>query len=261
MRMSSEQDRSLPTFIIGGAPRSGTTYLAEALARHPEVLMARPFIPEPKVFMGSRQPLDVYRERYRVLFDPNDSRPARGEKTSYYLEDSQACELIHSVVPNVRLLFIVREPVARAYSNYLWSTKNGLETLPFEEAVACEGQRPSPLPPEKAYARPFDYLARGDYAALAAPYFERFGTQNVRFFLYEDISLRPAGLMQEVQEFLGLTPVSFETLDVGVVNSAREIGPSIQSKTEQRLRQRMKPTIEQFGAVTGLDLSAWGYAA
>src|ERR1700733_14501175 len=107
----------LPTFIIGGAPRSGTTYLTEALDRHPEVSMARPFVPEPKVFMGARQPLEVYHDRYRTLFAGMPPAPARGAENRYYLECAEACELIHAVVPNVRLLFIVREPVGRAYSN------------------------------------------------------------------------------------------------------------------------------------------------
>ena len=251
----------LPTFIIGGAPRSGTTYLTEALDRHPEVYMARPFKPEPKVFMGARQPLEVYHDRYRAFFAGAGDRPARGEKTSYYLECDQARELIREVVPDARILFIVREPVGRAYSNYLMTKKNGLETLSFEEAVAQEGRRPSPLPPDKAYARPFDYLSRGDYAALAEPYFQTFGRDRVRFFLYEDVARRPRELWREIQAFLGLTAVPFETLDVGVVNSAKEIGPALAPDMESRLRERMAPRVRRFGAVAGLDLEAWGYAA
>lgn len=251
----------LPTFIIGGAPRSGTTYLAECLARHPDVFMARPFVPEPKVFMGPRQPLDVYHERYRQLFAAAGGRPERGEKTSYYLESAEARGLIRQVVPDARLLFIVREPVARAYSNYLKTTKGGLETLSFAEAIAMEGQRPSPLPPGKDYARPFDYLARGDYAALARPYLETFPPQQLRFFLYEDIARRPAEFWKGIQQFLGIAEVPFEQLDVGVVNSAKEMGPPLEPKLEGALRERMAPHVRSFGNLTGLDLEPWGYAA
>jgi hypothetical protein len=252
---------TLPTFIIGGAPRSGTTYLAEALDRHPEVYMARPFIPEPKVLMGVRQPLEVYHERYRAFFATAKDKPARGEKTSYYLECAQARELIRQVVPQARLLFIVREPVARAYSNYLQTKKNGLETLSFEEAIAREGHRSSPLPPEKFYARPYDYLTRSDYATLAKPYLETFGPDQVRFLIHEDIVRRPRQLWQEIQDFLGLTALPFQKLDVGVVNSAKEVGPPLNPTTEQRLRERMLPSVHRFAALTGLDLAPWGYAA
>ena len=251
----------LPTFIIGGAPRSGTTYLTEALDRHPQVTMARPFVPEPKVFMGERQPLQVYRERYRALFAGTAQTPARGEKTSYYLECAQACALIHRVVPDVRLLFIVREPVARAYSNYLKTKKGGLETLSFAQAIALEGRRPSPLPPEKFYARPFDYLTRGDYYSFARHYFSTFGSDQIKFVIYEDIALRPQKFWKEIQAFLGLNEVPFEQLDVGVVNSAKEAGPNIDPELEQQLRDRMAPLVRQFGSQTGLDLEPWGYAA
>ena len=247
----------LPTFIIGGAPRSGTTYLAEALARHPDVFMARPFIPEPKVFMGPRQPLEVYKSRYQALFELAGPQRARGEKTSYYLENPDLCDTILSVAPGVRMVFIVREPVSRAYSNYLWSKKNGLETLTFEEAIAQEGKRPNPLSSDKAYAKPFDYLERGDYCALAAPYLERFGIDNVLFVVYEDIADRPARLLDRIQDFIGVDRLPFARLDVGVVNSAREIGAPIAPETEALLRERMRPSMERFAALTGLDISPW----
>jgi hypothetical protein len=251
----------LPTFIIGGAPRAGTTYLAEGLSRHPEVCMAQPLIPEPKVFMGPRQPLEVYHERYRRFFADAGDKPARGEKTTYYLYCDQSRELIRQVVPDVRLLFVVREPVARAYSNYLKTRKGGLESLSFEEAIAQEGSRPSPLPPEKAYARPYDYVCRGDYATFAERYFQTFGRDRVLFVLHEDIALRPGRFWKAVQSFLGVTELPHQQLDVGVVNSAKEVGPAIHPDTERRLRERLAPQVRRFGALTGLDLGPWGYAA
>jgi hypothetical protein len=249
----------LPTFIIGGAPRSGTTFLAEALLRHPDVFMAQPLIPEPKVFLGYRQPLDTYRERYRHLFAQAPPQLLRGEKTANYLENPDLCELMHQVVPETNFVFIVREPVARAYSNFQWSTKNGLEYLSFEEAIAREGTRASPLAPERIHAKPYDYLVRSNYDVLAAAYLETFGRDQVRFFLYEDISLRPEQMLRDLQEYIGARPIPFEQLNPGIVNSAREIGPPINPATEQRLRERMRPVVERFAALTGLDVSAWGY--
>jgi len=251
---------NLPAFIIGGAPRSGTTYLATGLARHPQVRMAQPLIPEPKVFMTYEQSESFYFDRYRALFDGAPQAAICGEKTSYYLESSQARDLIHKLLPEVRLLFIVREPVARAYSNYLWTRKNGLETLSFEDAIASEG-RVSPLPPEKAYVRPFDYLSRSHYAALARPYLNLFGPDRVRFLLYEDIALRPARLWEEIQMFLGLAPVAWKILDAGVVNSASDSGDAIRSETLADLREHMRPLVDDFHQLTHLDLSSWGYAA
>jgi hypothetical protein len=234
-------------------------FLASCLDRHPDVFVAKPFTPEPKVFMGPVQDADTYRLRYARLFADARGQKARCEKTSYYLESDQACQLIRTHLPDVRVLFIVREPVARAYSNYLWSRKNGLETLSFEEAVEREGRRPSPLPPEKAYARPYDYLSRGRYATFAQRYLESLGRERVAFFLFEDITRNPRRLFTDLQRFIGVDPAPFEQLDVGVVNSARELGPPLDPGLKARLKQRLAPEVKRFGGLTGLDLSVWEY--
>lgn len=249
----------LPTFIIGGAPRSGTTYLCHALERHPDVYMARPFIPEPKVLIMPGRSDEDCRRAYAEFFAETGWATARGEKTSYYFESAEACDRMRSVVPEVKLLFIVREPVGRAYSNYLWTRKNGLETLSFEEAIACEGERPNPLPPDKAYARPFDYLTRGHYEGFARRYIEAFGRDAVRFFIYEDLISRPADLLDEIQRFIGVEPIPFEACDPGVINAARQIGPPIDPITQATLRERMAPDVRAFAELTGLDVGLWGY--
>jgi hypothetical protein len=249
----------VPHFIIGGAPRCGTTFLCHALSRHPGVCVAQPFIPEPKVFFGPEQTADLYRQRYAQLFADAAADKVLGEKTSNYLESPLACDRIARHLPGVRMVFVFREPVARAYSNYLWSRKNRLETLPFEEAVAKEGQRPSPLPPEKAHARPFDYLCRGDYATFARRYVDALGRENVTFLLYEDLERRPQAMMAGLQRFIGVDPLPFADLDVGVVNSAREVGPALDPLTRDCLKERMAPHVRRFADLSGLDLSAWGY--
>jgi hypothetical protein len=252
-------DRSQPTFVIGGAPRSGTNFLCHALDRHPDVYMAKPYMPEPKVFMGAEQPQPVYAARYTELFAPAGGRAALGEKTSYYLENEASCRLIQRHLPDVRMLFVVREPVARAYSNYLWSRKNGLETLAFDEALRLEGQRPSPLPPDRDYARPYDYLPRGRYDAFAERWFAALGRARVRFFLYEDLVARPEPELLDIQRFIGVRPAPLGVGDLGVINSARDIGPPLDARLERALRERMAPSVRRFASLTGLDVRAWGY--
>jgi hypothetical protein len=252
-------DRARPTFIIGGAPRAGTNFLCHALDRHPEVFVAKPYMPEPKVFMGPEQPWAEYARRYATLFAPAGARPALGEKTSYYLENEAACALIRHHLPAVRMLFVVREPVARAYSNYLWTKKNGLETLPFAEAVRLEGRRPSPLPPERDYARPYDYLPRGRYDVFAERWFAALGRERVLFSLYEDLVGKPEPVLTRIQAFIGVRPARLGAEDLGVINSAREIGPPLDRALETTLRERMAPAVRRFAALTGLDVGAWGY--
>src|SRR5258708_23583776 len=90
----------------------------------------------------------------------------RIEKPSYYVENAEARKRLIRILPRAKFVFILREPVERAYSNWMRSRLNGLETLPFEEAIEQELGRVSPLPPHQAYARPFDYLTRGRYVTL-----------------------------------------------------------------------------------------------
>jgi len=249
----------LPDFLIGGAPRSGTTFLCHALDRHPGIYLAKPYIPEPKVFIGPAQSAEKYRQRYAAMFAPAQGQRVLGEKSTYYLENEEACARIRAHLPGVKVLFLVREPVARAYSNYLWSRKNGLETLSFEEAIERGPNRPSPLPPDKSYARPFDYLERGDYGRFAERWFAALGRERVAFFLYEDIDRQPEQLLEEIQRFLGVEPLPFSVLDPGVVNSAGDQGPPLSLSTEIRLRERMAPLVRHFAAVTGLDVTVWRY--
>ncbi len=110
----------LPEFIIGGAPRSGTTWLYELLDRHPDVHMAKPVKPEPKFFLRDDEygkGLEYYANRW--FADVEDGKIA-GEKSTDYLESPSAAARIARDLPHVKLIFVLREPVARAYSNYLW---------------------------------------------------------------------------------------------------------------------------------------------
>ncbi len=252
--------QGLPDIIIGGAPRSGTTYLCHVLERHPEAFVATPFIPEPKICMTPALggPED-YRARYRALFAGAAPGQILVEKTSYYLENEDSFERLRYAVPDSKFIFIVREPLARAWSNYLWSRKNGLEKLPFEEALQLEGRRPNPLPAERAYARPFAYLARGRYGLFARRYLEAFGRSRVLFLLYEDIALRPAELYESLRRFCGIAPRPEVMSQVGVINATEEAGIALPPDEVRRLREQLKPWVEEFRSVSGLAVGPWGY--
>jgi hypothetical protein len=248
-----------PTFIIGGAPRAGTNFLCHALERHPDVYLARPYLPEPKVFMGPEQPWSVYAARYAGFFAPAGGRRALGEKTTYYLENEACCALIRRHLPAVRMVFILREPVARAYSNYLWTRKNGLETLPFEEAVRLEGRRPSPLPPDRDYARPYDYVVRGHYDVFAERWYAALGRDRVTFVLYEDLVTTPEPVLARLQAFIGVPVKPLGAEDLGVINSASEMGPALDAALDRTLRERLAPHVRRFAALSGVDVGRWGY--
>jgi hypothetical protein len=251
----------VPDFIIGGAPRAGTTYLAHTLDTHPGVAMAKPWRPEPKVFLRAEPAPEAYRDAYARYWTEADAGRIRGEKTTNYFESAEAPGRVALALPGVRMVFLVREPVARAYSNWLWSRMNGLEDLPFERAIELEGARVDPLPPEQSHARPHDYLTRADYAGFARRWIESLGRERVGFFLYEDlIGAVGAAALRSIQEFIGVDPLDLPDRPREAVNEARHTHDPLDPELGELLRERVRPLVEDFAAVSGLDVGAWGYS-
>ena len=252
-----------PHFIIGGAPRSATTALAHTLDRHPGITMAKPFVPEPKVlFAPGASPAD-HAARYAELFaDAGDT--LRGEKTSNYLESDIARETIRTTLPDVKLVFTVRDPVERAHSNWRWSRSNGLEDLSFGDAIEQEGQRPDPLP-DRPHARPFDYLRRSDYGTLARQWFEALGTERVHFVLYEElIGAEQSARLHRLQEFVGAEPRDLGPMPRHVGNETRtddDPGTDVLDPAlRDRLRERLAPSVREFAELTCMDIGRWGWS-
>jgi len=247
----------LPDIVIGGAPRSGTTFLCEVLDKHPGVYLAKPFAPEPKVLLTGHRDGDTgILKRYDHYFSDAAPHLVKIEKTTNYFENEDARLRFARLLPKAKLIILLRNPVDRAYSNWLWSRKNGLETLGFEEALDLEGKRVSPLPPGRESARPFDYTARGRYGSLARAWIERLGRERIGFFIFEDILTRPEHFVAGIQAFAGLEQLSWSVLQTGRVN-ATEADKPIDPRTEARLREQFAPEIRDFHDLTGVDVSAW----
>jgi hypothetical protein len=250
----------VPDVIIGGAPRSGTTFLGELLGKHPGVFMARPIIPEPKVCLTPHpEGKSGLLARYATFFSSAPPGSVRVEKTSNYFENDEARERLADLLPDLRLTFILREPVARAYSNWLWSRKNGLETLSFAEAISREGTRVSPLPPERAAARPFDYMIRGRYGTLAERWIEAFGRDRIAFYPFEWAISEPEPFVQHLQRFIGAEPLPWSALETGQINATNPDPAGLDPALAARLREQARPEVERFAAITGVDISVWGY--
>jgi Sulfotransferase domain len=247
----------LPDFIIGGAPRSGTTWLYELLDRHPCVYMARPVKPEPKFFLVDHvyeKGLTFYADTW--FAEAGESRLA-GEKSTDYLESAAAADRIARDLPRVKLVFILREPADRAYSNYLWSRMNGLETESFEAALSLEAQREKDLPERLRFARPFSYFSRGLYADLLMPYLERFNREQMLILRFEDIRGRPGDLAERLHRFLGVTPRPGDADGLGVVNPSEKNGATLDERVRRDLQVRYAEPNRRLADILGPDFELW----
>jgi hypothetical protein len=196
-----------PNLFIVGAGRAGTTSLWRYLDGHPEIFMSP--VKEPHFFSRGGIPLsqNVKNERdYLALFAPGSAATYRGEATAGYLWDENAAPAIKHTYPDARIVISLRDPVERAYSNYLLTVQLGFERRTFRAAIAAELH--SPPEPD---ALPPPYLARGVYAEQVARYLESFDHVHVLFF--EELAADPVEALRGIFRFLELDETPANEID------------------------------------------------
>jgi hypothetical protein len=206
---------ALPNFLIAGAPKSGTTALHVALARHPQLYLSR--VKEPKYFLtdeadGPPQaqggPGDAktlreqvwHRAAYEGLFAEAPAGTLIGESTSLYLRDGAALERIRATIPDVRIIALLRDPVDRAHSNWahLWSA--GLEPEhDFVAACLLEEKRAA-----AGWAPFWRYLSLGKYGEQLDRLWGLFAREQTLILRYRDLREQPADTLDRISAFLGV---------------------------------------------------------
>jgi hypothetical protein len=249
--------RQGPTFIIAGAPRSGTTWLYELLDRHPDIFMARPARPEPKFFLVDELYARGLQHYFDTWFAGAEAYPAAGEKSTNYLESPEAARRIHEHLPGVKLIFILREPAQRAYSNWMWSTMNGVESQDFVTALAQEEERERNVAPPLRYAKPHAYFSRGLYANLLRPYFESFPRDQLLCLKFDDIVRNPGSLTERLHRFIGVTPRPRDASGLDVVNPSEKHGEVMPQEVIDGLRRRYAASIRELTSLAGPEFAEW----
>jgi hypothetical protein len=205
-----------PNFVIAGAARSGTTALALALGRHPEVFVAGR--KEASYFLfrtrdwGFSGPGDGYLLRgavrseaeYRAMFaeTPRAAR-AVGEASVYYLAEPWVFAEIADTLDRPRLLFVLRAPAERAFSAWAHMVRDGRETLPFDEALVAEPARVRAGWEWSWHYRGLSRYRDGIAAAIAAV-----GPERVLVLRHEDLLEAPRAALRRCFEFLGVDPAA-----------------------------------------------------
>lgn len=251
--------RLLPSFLIIGAQKAGTTSLYQYLSQQPGVLPAfRKEIHYLSYLHGRRS------ERwYRAYFPraPHDSAAITGEASTYYHMCLRAPERAARLLPSARILFIVRDPVERAFSQYRHSVRKGFERGSFEQAIERERAE---LPRElerlaadegyESYLHQHQaYLARGCYMDQLERWLRWYDRSRVLVLRAEDLFAEPERTYAEVLAFLGVEQVrkvAFEPHNRFV--SRQTIEPGLR----RRIARFYMPHNERLAEWLGRDL-AW----
>lgn len=194
--------RQSPGFIIIGAQKGGTTSLYHYLTEHPDV--GTPLKKEIHYFDFN---VDKGPDWYLAHFPLRGEAVVVGEASPSYLPHPDAPGRLYALLPEVKLIALLRHPVDRAYSHHQMNVRKGVETLPFEEAIAREPERladggdPSS---SQGNWRFFSYLSRGFYAEQLERWLTFFPRENMLIIKSEDLYEEPGQIYNQTLEFLGL---------------------------------------------------------
>lgn len=185
---------TLPNFLVVGAQRAGTTWLDARLRSHPAI-----YLPERRKEIHF---FDRYFDRGAAWYEdffPEGEAAARygaiGEVTPAYLFEPRVPERLRRLVPECRIVAILREPVDRAYSQYGLAVRDLAEERSFEAYL-----RANPA-----------VLERGRYSVQLERFLERFPRERIFVGLFEEMVGEPASFLPELAGFLGVDPAPFTT--------------------------------------------------
>jgi hypothetical protein len=248
---------TMPNFFVIGAMKSGTTALYYYLEQHPAIYMSP--VKEPNFFCsqaqnnGADSVTDI--ETYQHLFRGVSDETAVGEASHGYLYELGAAAKIRRCVPEAKLIAILRNPIERAYSHFLHMVRTGSEPL-GDFAQALREEEAGSYKERSSQ----DYIGRGFYCSQLKRYFDTFDREQIRVYLYEDLSDAPITTVQDAFRFLEVDDSfvpdvsvrrnvsgnpKYKTLD-RLLRSQSRVKHAIKIYLPARLRWRLSRTFDEL---------------
>jgi hypothetical protein len=246
---------TLPNLIVIGAMKCGTTALHELLDRHPDIAMSSP--KELNFFLGEATGTGVVDtltedrswargnwhrglEWYAGQFAPS---PVRGEASPGYTSPHhpEVAGRMAQVVPHARLVYLVRDPVARAVSQYHHHRAEGTEQRPMAEALLDPASQ---------------YLSRGRYFERLEPFLAHYAPEAIAVVTQEELRASPAAVLDELHALVGVEPLGSTTAVAAGPRPARPPEPLDQGLVAA-MTDALQENADRLRAFTGRTLDHW----
>jgi hypothetical protein len=194
-------ENRLPSFIVVGPPRTGTSWLHKVLDRY--AALPGP-TKEPRFFdLHFERGLDWYRSHFPTL----DEDRVMGEVAPTYFVSAEARHRMAQTIPDVKIVFIFRSPVERVVSLYRMKRAYGMIPWGFEEALDKD--------PE--------LLESGMYFTQVEAWRKAFPDKQLLFTVYDDLRADPQSFINSVTAFIGLEPIKLDESALGKVYSSERM--------------------------------------
>ena len=247
------------TFILGGVQKSGTGALFYRLRRHPflQVTVRKElhFFDHDK-FNWKEPDYTAYESR------PLHGSPsmAVGECTPSYIYWPHAIERIHDYNPRMKLIFIFRHPVDRAFSQWKMVCRQGVETESFSWAIR-EGRKRIEKRNSKSllYLGSFSYVERGFYGQQLEKVLRFFPRKQLLLLLSDDFRYNSTAIIERISEFLGVPAPKERLMRPGrrVKSRKRSKEPVMNATDAEYLQTLYNDDLKLFAKLSGLNITSW----
>ena len=234
---------NLPCFLGIGTQKGGTTTLQRLLEQHPQV-----WLPPAKELQFFSLHYALGPAWYARQFAPADPEQICGDITPYYLFHPQAPQRIAQLLPAVKLIVLLRDPVERTLSQVFHARRLGFEPLALEQALAAEPERLVGAETVLAAAdgrhrshQEHSYVARSRYEQQLARYEARFGSEQILLLRSEDLFEDVGSVWRQVLAFLELEPLPVPN-GLAPANAGRGEAAAVPEAVRLHLRQQLAPT-------------------
>ncbi|MEW4570303.1 sulfotransferase [Tautonia sp. JC769] len=232
-KMSRSPGGRLPNFLIIGATKCGTESLFRLLSDHPEV------------FMHPRKELRFFTEEhawgngpewYRAQFSAAGDARAVGESSNSYTRDPVyrgAPKRIHQLLPDVRMIYVIRHPIKRIESHYRHRLVTGIEWRS----------------PERAIREDPSYVAASLYGHQLEQYRRFFRPEQFLILRFEQLISEPLPSLRRICQFLGISEAPGVGFPRANVTSERTVAPAILRYFARfpAARDRVKSAVKSYG--------------